>query len=66
MQVLSVDGIVLCVLDPMTVADVCPLGTILFGVTVCLGTDDILVTDFTNNYVVALTWSPPSNVQFSL
>jgi hypothetical protein len=65
-QVLSVDGAVLCVLDPTAVAGVDRLDNILFGVTVCVGTDDILVMDYKNHRVVALTWSPPSNVRVSL
>ncbi len=65
-QVLTVDGAVLCVLDPTAVAGVGQLGDLLWGVTVCVGTDDILFTDFDNHRVVALTWSPPSNVRFSL
>ncbi len=65
-QVLTVDGAVLCVLDPTAVAGVGQLGDFLWGVTVCVGTDDILFTDFDNHRVVALTWSPPSNVRFSL
>ncbi len=64
-QVLSVDGAVLCVLDPTAVAGVGRLGKYLFGVTVCAGTDDILVMDSDNHRVVALTWSPPCNVRFS-
>jgi hypothetical protein len=65
-QVLTVDGAVLCVLDPTVVAGVGRLGASLFGVTVCAGNSDILVTNYDNHRVVALTWSPPSNVRFSL
>ena len=61
-QVLTVDGAVLCVLDPTAVAGVGQLGYILFGVTVCAYTDEILVTDYNNHRVLALTWSPPSQV----
>ena len=61
-QVLTVDRAVLCVLDPTTVAGVGRLGGFLCGVTVCADTDEILVTDAHNNRVVALTWSPPSQV----
>ena len=61
-QVLTVDGAVLCVLDPTAVAGVGHLGFHLYGVTVCADTDEILVTDFENHRVVALTWSPPSQV----
>jgi hypothetical protein len=65
-QVLSVDGAILCVLDTTAVAGVGRLGRYLFGVTVCADTDEILVTDSDNHRVVALTWSPPSPVrQFS-
>ena len=62
-QVLTVDGAVLCVLDPTAVAGVGRLGRILYGVTVCADTDEILVTDRDNHRVVALTWSPPSQVR---
>ena len=65
-QVLTVDGAVLCVLDPTAVAGVGQLGSYLSGVTVCAGTDEILVTDFVNHRVVALTWFPPCNVHFSV
>ena len=62
-QVLSVDGAVVCVLDPTAVVGVGRLGRNLFGVTVCADTDEILVTDRDNHRVVALTWSPPSQVR---
>ncbi len=65
LQVLTVDGAVLCVLDPTAVVGVGRLGDYLC-VTVCAGTDDILVTDTNNHRVVALTWSPLCNVRFSL
>ena len=66
-QVLTVDGAVVCVLDPTAVAGVGRLGQYLFGVTVCVDTDEILVTDRDNHRVVALTWSSPSQVRlFSL
>ncbi len=61
-QVLTVDGAVLCVLDPRAVAHVGRLGDLLYGVAVCAGTDEILVTDLDNHRVVALTWSSPSQV----
>ena len=61
-QVLTVDGAVLCVLDPTAVAGVGRLGQYLYGVTVCPDTDEILITDKENYRVVALTWSPPSQV----
>ena len=62
-QVLTVDGAVLCMLDPTAVAGVGRLGDSLIGVTVCADTDEILVTDRYNHRVVALTWSPPSQVR---
>ena len=62
-QVLTVDGAVVCVLDPTAVVGVGRLGRYLFGVTVCADTDEILVTDNGNHRVVALTWSPPSQVR---
>ncbi len=65
-QVLTVDGAVLCLLDPTEVAGVGRLCDNLTGVTVCAGTDEILVTDFFNHRVVALTWFPPCNVHFSV
>ena len=61
-QVLTVDNDVLCVLDPTAVAGVGQLGFNLCGVTVFADTDEILVTDGWNHRVVALTWSPPSQV----
>ena len=62
-QVLTVDGAVLCVLDPTAVAGVGQLGRGLLSVTVCDDTDEILVTDADNHRVVALTWSPSSEVR---
>ena len=62
-QMLTVDGAVVCVLDPTAVAGVGRLGEYLFGVTVCAGTDEILVTDNGNHRVVVLTWSSPSPVR---
>ena len=61
-QVLTVDGAVVCVLDPMAVVGVGQLGVAVCGVTVCADTYDILVTDWYNHRVVALTWSPLSQV----
>ena len=61
-QLLTVDGAILCVLDPTAVVGVGRLGDVMFGVTVCLDTDEILVTDQKFHRVVALTWSPPSQV----
>ena len=61
-QVLTVEGAVLCVLDPTAVTGVGQLGRYLSGVAVCPGTDEILVTDDTNNRVVALTWNCVSEV----
>ena len=57
-QVLTVDGAVLCVLDPTAVVGVGRLGGDLFGVALYPGTDEILVTDCLNHRVVALSWSP--------
>ena len=57
-QVLTVDGAVLCVLDPTAVAGVGRLGSGLYGVALYPGTDEILVTDDDNHRVVALSWSP--------
>ena len=65
-QVLTVDGAVVCVFDPTAAAGVGRLGQLLFGVTVCADTDEILVTDCDNHRVVALTWSPPSQVRLFL
>ncbi len=65
-QVLTVDGGVLCVLDPTAVVGVGRLGLYLFGVALYPGTDEILVTDDNNHRVVALSWSPHvCNVSFS-
>ncbi len=57
-QVLTVDGAVLCVLDPTAVVGVGRLGIDLYGVAVYPGADEILVTDADNHRVVALSWSP--------
>ncbi len=57
-QVLTVDGAFLCVLDPTAVVCVGRLGGALSGVTLYPGTDEILVTDLNNDRVVALSWSP--------
>jgi hypothetical protein len=57
-QVLTVDGAVLCVLDPTAVVGVGRLGFSLYGVALYPGTDEILVTDYDNHRVVALSWSP--------
>ena len=57
-QVLTVDGAVLCVLDPTAVVGVGRLGRNLFGVALYPGTDEILVTDTNSHRVVALSWSP--------
>jgi DNA-binding beta-propeller fold protein YncE len=54
-QVLMVDGAVLCVLDPSAVEGVGLLGSQLYGVAVFPGTNEILVTDTDNHRVVALT-----------
>ncbi len=58
MQVLTVDGAVLCVLDPTAVVGVGRLGHNQFGVALYPGTDEILVTDFLLHRVIALSWSP--------
>ena len=57
-QVLTVDGAVLCVLDPTALVGVGRLGGDLSGVALYPGTDEILVTDYDNHRVVALSWSP--------
>ncbi len=57
MQVLTVDGVVLCVLNPSAVAGVGRLGSGLSGVAVFPGTNEILVTDNDNHRVKALTCS---------
>ena len=57
-QVLTVDGAVLCVLDPSAVVGVGRLGRYLCGVALYPGTDEILVTDNFNHRMVALSWSP--------
>ena len=57
-QVLTVDGAVLCVLDPTALVGVGRLGPSLHGVALYPGTDEILVTDWDNHRVVALSWSP--------
>ncbi len=57
-QVLTVDGAVLCVLDSTAVVGVGRLGPNLYGVSLYSGTDEILVTDYDNHRVVAMSWSP--------
>jgi hypothetical protein len=57
-QMLTVDGAVLCVLDPTAVVGVGQLDDFLYGVALYPGTDEILVTDLINHRVVALSWSP--------
>ncbi len=57
-QVLTVDGAVLCVLDPTAVVGLGQLGRCLSGVALYPGTDEILVTDTNVHCVVALSWSP--------
>ncbi len=54
-QVLTVDGSVLCILDPSALAGVGRLGSNLWGVGVFPITNEILVTDTDNPRVVALT-----------
>ncbi len=56
-QVLTVDGAVVFVIDPAVVVCGCHLGPMLYGVTVYVETDEILITDRDNNRVLALTWS---------
>ncbi len=56
-QVLTVDGAVLCVLDSTAVVGVGHLGLNLRGVALYPGTDEILVTDCDNLRLVALSWS---------
>ncbi len=56
-QVLTVDGAVLCVLDPTAVVGVGRLGDYLESVALYPGTDEILVTDLDNDRVLALSWS---------
>jgi hypothetical protein len=65
-QVLTVEGAVLCVLYPTAVTNVGQLGESLFGVAVCPRTDEILVTDFNEHRVVAMTWNPSSEVRLDL
>ncbi len=62
-QVLTVDGAVLCVLNLMAVVGVGRLGDFLNDITVCTDTDEIFVTDREIHRVVALTWSLPSQVR---
>ncbi len=57
-QVLTMDGAVVCVLDLTEVAGVGRLGPNLYGVALYPGTDEILVTEFNNHRVVVLSWSP--------
>ncbi len=57
-QVLTVNGAVLCVLDPTAVVGVGRLGRYLNDVALYPGTDEILVMDYDNHRVVALSWSP--------
>jgi hypothetical protein len=64
-QVLTVEGAVLCVLDPTAVAGVGRLGTHLRSVALFPGTDEILVVDPDNHRIVALTWTRPCHVRFS-
>ncbi len=61
-QVLALDGTVLCVLGPEADIDN-QLDVYLYGVTVCAATDEIVLTDYRNQRVVALAWLPPSNVR---
>ena len=54
-QVMTVDGDVLCVMGP-NVTRIRVLSDILFGVTVCRNTDEILFTDWCNHRVVGIAW----------
>jgi hypothetical protein len=63
-QVLTVEGAMLCVLDPTAVVGVGQLGRYLYGVAVCPWTDEILVTDLINHRVVALMLNPNSEVPY--
>ncbi len=57
-QVLTVDGAVLCVLDPTAMVGVGRLGSSLYGVALYPGTNEILVMDMYSHRVVVLSWSP--------
>ena len=63
-QVLTIDGDILCVMDPTVLLtwDRGSLGRALRGFAVCAGTDELLVTDHENDCLVALAWSPTSLV----
>ncbi len=63
-QVLTVEGAVLCVLDPTVVVSVGKLGSNLDGVALCPGTDEILATDYDNDRVVTLSRNDNSQVCF--
>ena len=63
MQVLTVEGAVLCVLDPLNpIMDDgvgrLQLGGSHYGLAVYPGTDEILFTDSCNDRFLALSWSP--------
>ncbi len=62
-QVLTLEGAVLCVLDPTDVASVGRLSRFLPGVAVCPRTDEILVSDYINHRIVAMTWSVTTRVR---
>ncbi len=62
-QVLTMDGKVLSVLNPSRFPLVGELMSCPRGVAVCVGTDDILVTDGVGRRIVAMTWVPVSKVQ---
>jgi hypothetical protein len=65
-QVMTADGAVVCVLDPTALVGVGRLGNFLSGVALYPGTDEILVTDYNQDRVVALSWSPEvCNVSYS-
>lgn len=62
-QVLTIDGTVLSVLNPSRFPLVGALMSCPRGMAVCVGTDDILVTDGVGRRIVAMTWVPVSKVQ---
>ena len=58
-QELTLDGVILCVLDPTAVVRLEHTG----GVCVCESTGEILVTDYIRHSVMAFTRSPASHVR---
>ena len=55
-QVLTLTGAVVCVLDPTAVAGMGRLGSEFFGAAVCPCTGDIFVTDYKEDRLVAIEW----------